>query len=427
MNRRIWQAYCSEMWAKIRSAAIWIFFGILCGLAVGAAGAALAKGVVFVTDLRFAHPWLIFCLPVGGIAIVWLYQRGGEKALGGTNRILENIRNLDRVPARIAPLIFVSTVITHLFGGSAGREGAALQMGGSLGNTLARILHFNKKDRRRAIICGMSAAFSALFGTPLAAVMLPMEMSTVGIVYYSALVPCVFSSLTAYYVRTQFGIGSAQMFITNIPALTIHSILITCVFAILCALVSVLFCSCLGRAEHILAQRIPNNYLKTVLTGAVIIVLTFLVGDQTYNGTGTNIIASCLTDSSFRVVWYAFLLKILFTVITLSGEYKGGEIVPSLFIGAVLGNAFAWITGYGGIDQALFSAIGMGCLFCGVTNCPIASLLICFEMFGFDGMPYYLIAIALTYVFSGNFGVYKGQKILYSKFAPEEINAYTHD
>jgi H+/Cl- antiporter ClcA len=400
----------------------WVLFGILVGLVVGFCASVFAKTILLATSFRLAHTWIIFLMPAAGIIIVYLYHLAGSAGVGGTNLILASIRKGEEVPAALAPLIFVATSLTHLTGGSAGREGAALQMGGSMSSAIARLLHFPEEDRRQVIMCGMSAAFSALFGTPLAAAVLPMEISTVGIMYHSAFVPCVISSLTAHFVAGWLGLGSEQMLLTNVPSFDVIDMGQVAVFAILCALVAILFCATMHRTEHILGQKVPNDYVKVVGAGAIIIVLTLLVGDQTYNGAGSNIIEACVVEPGFRVPWYAFLLKIIFTVITLSGEYKGGEIVPSLFIGATFGNFFASLTGF---DPGLCAAVGMASVFCGVTNCPIASLLISFELFGFEAMPFFLLAVAMAYLFSGNYGLYHGQMIRYSKVGVRRIDQHT--
>ena len=417
------QPWYSDHLEKLKVSFKWIGFGLLTGIIVGFCASIFAKLIVAVTALRLAHTWILYFLPLAGIPIVWLYHKAGSAGVGGTNMVLSAIREEKQVPGLLAPLIFISTVLTHMFGGSAGREGAALQMGGSMGNMLGQIFRFGKNDRRRVTMCGMSAAFSALFGTPLAAAVMPMEISTVGIIYYSALVPCAIASLTAHQIAKWMGLESEAMLLSSVPAFTPLRGLFFALFAVLCALVSILFCTSMHKTEHLLSKHVKNDYVKIVSGGILIILLTILVGDQTYNGAGSGILASCVLDPQFKACWYMFLLKILFTVVTLSAEYKGGEIVPSLFIGATFGNFFGNLPGQ---DPALCAAVGMACVFCGVTNCPLAALLISFELFGFEAMPYLLLAVSLTYLFSGNYGIYTGQTIRYSKFTPGRIDAKTH-
>lgn len=398
----------------------WIIFAIIVGITVGLCGTAFYFALSLVTVLRTQNSWLIFLLPLGGVGIVAMYRILHNEKDTGTNLVISAIHSDDELPFRMAPLIFVSTLITHLFGGSAGREGAALQMGGSIGNALGRLFRFDDKDKHVMIMCGMSAAFSALFGTPMAAAILPMEMVSVGVMYYIALVPCVISSLVAHGIAYSFGVSNEMFIIRSIPKFGIISSIEISVLAILCALVSILFCVLLHKSEDLYKRFFANPYVRAIVGGCIIIVLTLLVGNQDYNGTGINIIAHCINGT---VRPEAFLLKMIFTALTLGAGYKGGEIVPSFFTGAAFGCLFGNLLGF---SPTLCTAVGMTSVFCGVTNCPITSLLISFELFGYDGMPYFLLATALSYMLSGYFGLYRSQKIVYSKYKTNYINKATH-
>lgn len=398
----------------------WIIFAIIVGIIVGLCGTAFYFALSLVTVLRTQNSWLIFLLPLGGVGIVAMYRILHNEKDTGTNLVISAIHSDDELPFRMAPLIFVSTLITHLFGGSAGREGAALQMGGSIGNALGRLFRFDDKDKHVMIMCGMSAAFSALFGTPMAAAILPMEMVSVGVMYYIALVPCVISSLVAHGIAYSFGVSNEMFIIRSIPKFGIISSIEISVLAILCALVSILFCVLLHKSEDLYKRFFANPYVRAIVGGCIIIVLTLLVGNQDYNGTGINIIAHCINGT---VRPEAFLLKMIFTTLTLGAGYKGGEIVPSFFTGAAFGCLFGNLLGF---SPTLCTAVGMTAVFCGVTNCPITSLLISFELFGYDGMPYFLLATALSYMLSGYFGLYRSQKIVYSKYKTNYINKATH-
>lgn len=398
----------------------WVIFAILVGTIVGLCGSAFYFGMSYVTFLRTAHPWLILLLPAGGLVIVGLYHLFHDEKDTGTNLVISAIHSGDELPFRMAPLIFISTLITHLFGGSAGREGAALQMGGSIGNALGRLFRFDEKDKHVMIMCGMSAAFSALFGTPMAAAIFPMEMVSVGVMYYIALVPCVISSLVAHGIAVSFGVSNELFLIGEVPAFGILSSVKISVLAILCALVSILFCVILHQTGHLYKKLFKNPYLRVFAGGCLIVLLTCLVGNQSYNGTGINIIENCINGT---VRPEAFLLKMLFTALTLGAGYKGGEIVPSFFTGAAFGCLFGNLLGF---SPTLCTAVGMTSVFCGVTNSPITSLLISFELFGYDGMPYFLLATAFSYMLSGYFGLYRSQKIVYSKYKTNYINKATH-
>jgi H+/Cl- antiporter ClcA len=398
----------------------WVVCAILVGTVVGLCGSAFYLGMSYVTDLRAAHQWLIFLLPIGGLIIVGLYHLFHDEKDTGTNLVISAIHSGDELPVQMAPLIFVSTLITHLFGGSAGREGAALQMGGSIGNSLGKLFRFDEKDKHVLIMCGMSAAFSTLFGTPMAAAIFPMEMVSVGVMYYNALLPCVISSLVAHGIALTFGVSNELFLIDEVPTFTVFSAVRISILAVLCALLSILFCVIVHRAEALYRRFFQNPYLRVFVGGCIVVLLTLLVGNQDYNGTGIGIIEKC-TDGSVRPE--AFLLKIIFTAATIGAGYKGGEIVPSFCTGAAFGCLFGNVLGF---SPTLCTAVGMTSVFCGVTNSPITSLLISFELFGYDGMPYFLLAISFSYMLSGYFGLYESQKIMYSKYKTNFINKSTH-
>jgi H+/Cl- antiporter ClcA len=378
---------------------------------VGAVGIAFSLSMSWATELRTIYSWLLYFLPLAGVLVVSLYYLFHDMHNQGTNLVISAIHSGEEVPLHMAPVMFLATVLTHLCGGSAGREGAALQIGASIGNQIGRLFRFNENDKRVMIMCGMSACFAALFGTPMAAAIFSMEVISVGVMYYAALVPCVIAAFVAHSLAAMCGVTWEFFPVTDLPAFTAQSACIIGVLAVLCAAVSVLFCEILHRTAHFFRDHVPNHYLRTILGGCIIIVLTLLVGNRDYNGAGMDIIARCFETG--EVFPLAFLLKMIFTAITLACCYKGGEIVPTFYVGATFGCLFAMITGF---SPSLCIAVGMGSLFCGVTNSPIASLLICFELFGYDGMPYYLLAVALSYMLSGYHGLYSSQKILYSKF-----------
>ena len=397
----------------------WVIFSILVGLVVGLVGTAFYLSLSFVTIIFTQNRWMLYFLPVAGVTIVALYHVLHDEKDTGTNLVISSIHSDDQIPFRMFPLIFVSTLLTHMCGGSAGREGAALQIGGSIGSSMGTLFRFNNKDKHIMIMCGMSAAFSAVFGTPMAAAIFSIELITVGIMHYSALVPCVLSSLVAHGVAVWFGLSSESFTITSMPTFRIKSALIVSVLAILCALVSVLFCIIMHTTEHAYKKYITNPYIRAFVGGCIIIVLTMVVGDYTFNGSGMGIIEGCFEG---EVLPYAFLVKIIFTALCIGAGFKGGEIVPAFTTGAAFGCLFGVLTGF---SPSLCSAVGMIAVFCGVTNCPISSLLIAFEMFGYEGMPYFLLTVAFSYMFSGYYGLYHSQRIVYSKYKTNYINKNT--
>lgn len=413
-----------RIWAEVRHSAQclksfikWILISAFIGVLVGLIGTAFAYSMAFVTNFRILHPAIIFGLPVGGLLIVGIYKLLKYENDTGTNMVLSSIRSNGKIPFRMAPCIFISTVITHLFGGSAGREGAALQLGGSIGSTIGTFLRLDEKDHHVVTMCGMSAAFSALFGTPLAAAIFPMEVVSVGIMQYAALVPCVVASLIAHGIASYFKLEPEFFGFTDIPAFSLKNSCTIGLLAILCALVSILFCITLHNTGRLFKHLFHNPYVRAMAGGCVVIALTCLVGNQQYNGAGMNFIEAFFREKN--VFPAAFLLKILFTAMTLGSGFKGGEIVPTFYIGASFGCLFGMVSGF---SVNLCTAVGMAAVFCGVTNSPITSLLISFELFGYDAMPYYLLAIAISYMLSGYFGLYSSQKIMYSKFKTHYID-----
>ena len=398
----------------------WVIFAILSGVVIGCAGSAFCACMNYATDFRMNHPYTLLSLPVAGVIIVGIYRLFHNEKDTGTNLVISAIHSENEVPLRMAPSIFLSTIITHLFGGSAGREGAALQLGGSIGSYLGRLLKLDEKETHVMIMCGMSAAFAALFGTPMAAAIFAMEVISVGVMYYAALVPCVISALIGHGIASYFHLSENLFQIKDMPKFTVSTAVVISLLAILCALVSILFCIMLHGSHALFKKYIASPYLRAACGGAILLILTILAGNQDYNGTGMQVIERALNGN---VVPAAFLLKMLFTAVTLGCGFKGGEIVPSFFVGATFGCLFGCITGF---SPALCTAVGMVSVFCGVTNCPISSLLISFEMFGFEGMPYFLLACAFSYMLSGYFGLYQSQKIVYSKFHTTFINKETH-
>lgn len=392
----------------------WIVFAGITGVVLGVVGAYFARSISFVTELRTAHPWILYFLPLIGLVIVYIYHF--ETQGGGTNLVLESVQEGKTVPFRMAPMIFAATVLTHLGGGSAGREGAALQLGGSIAQAIGKVFRLNEKDTKIMIMCGMAAGFSALFGTPLAATVFAIEVVTVGVVHYSALVPCSIAALTAFEVAKLCG-GHAEAFLIHeIPAFSLKGALLVGVLALLCALLSVLFCKTLHGAEHLYKKYIKNPYLRIFTGGVLVILLSKALGTTDYLGGGMNIIERAVEG---EVVWAAFLLKLLLTAVTLGAGFKGGEIVPTLFVGGTFGCLFGQIAGF---SPSLCAACGMIALFSAVTNSPLAALVLGFELFGFEGMPYYLVAVSIGYMESGYFGLYHSQIVVNSKTSPETVN-----
>ncbi len=396
----------------------WITIALIVGATGGGVGALFSKAVIWVTGIRQANSWLIYLLPVGGLAIIGLYKLSQMSEDAGTNLIISSIRTNIDVPMVMAPLIFVSTVITHLLGGSAGREGAALQLGGSIGAKIGSLLKLDERDMSLVIMCGMSAVFSALFGTPLTAAFFAMEVISVGVIYYAGLVPCIASALVAFEISTFFGNKPEAFEISEyIPKLAPVSLLQTAVLAAGCALVSIIFCMAMKYTHEILRLTFENSFIRVVVGGCAVIFLTLIIGNQDYNGSGMDVITNAVENGTAH--WYSFLLKIVFTAITIGAGFKGGEIVPTLFIGSTFGCVAGGLLG---MSPQFGASLGIIALFCGVVNCPVASIFLSIEMFGVQGLLFFAFASGISYMLSGYYGLYSSQKIVYSKLKTKYVN-----
>ena len=404
------------MKANIRYFIKWSALALVIGSVAGAAGTIFSMGVSWATGFRLSHPSMLFFLPVSGLLIVWMYHSFHEEGNRGINMVIDAISSNERVTPATGPLIFFSTILTHLGGGSSGREGAALQLGGSIGNSFGEWFKLDERDKKIAIMCGMSAVFSALFGTPVAAAIFSLEVVSIGVLYYAALVPCVFSSFLAVGIARAAGLEGEHFPVEMIPALDLKAVGLLMLLGILCAAVSILFCVLLHTAEHTYRKCFPDARVRILAGSFLFIALTLLSGTRDYCGSSMGLIESSIEGS---VRYEAFLMKMLFTAVALGAGFKGGEIVPTLCVGAALGCAFGEITGFA---PSLCAACGMAALFAGVTNCPITSLVIALELFGYEGMEYFSIIIAVAFALSGYYGLYASQKFVYSKTRTEFIN-----
>ncbi len=388
----------------------WLALAVLIGGVLGVVGAAFHHGIELAGELRESHSWLIFLLPVAGLAIVASYQLLGMSDDRGTDFVISSVRDGKPLRFRTAPLIFLSTVLTHLCGGSAGREGAALQLGGCMSGYLGRVLRLKERRQRIITMCGMAAGFSALFGTPLAATIFAMEVESIGVMYYSALVPCTLAALTASYVAGFLGVSPTAFTLIEVPDLSPATAGQAIALGIAFGLIAWIFCRVMHTSST-LFRRVKNPYLRVVLGGAAVIVLS-LFTDGSYNGAGMAAISAALAGAALP---WAFALKLLFTALTLGSGYKGGEIVPSFFVGATLGCVVAPLLG---MSAGFGGALGMIAVFCGVTNSPATSILLGYELFGGAGIGLMALCAGVSYLLSGYTSLYHTQAVVYSKTEP---------
>ena len=397
----------------------WLAVGGLIGGIGGVIGSVFHIGVNYATQARLDHPWVLYLLPVLGVIIAGLYRV--TKVEGkDTNAVIESVHFGKNVPALLVPVIFISTVLTHLGGGSAGREGAALQIGGGIGHAAGRVLHLGEKDLPLATLCGMSAVFSALFGTPLTAAVFAMEVISVGVFYYAGLIPCLTAALVGYMVSLAMQVPPTRFQVLD-PGLDAWTMVLVILLAIGCAVVSILFCRGLQETGRMAAKLLPNPFVRAFVGGGLVIGLTLLVGSGDYNGAGMEVVARAIGGEAGGWAW---LLKLLFTAVTIGFGFKGGEVVPSFFVGACFGCVLG---GFLGLPAGFGAAIGLVAVFCGAVNCPIASVFLSIELFGTGDLLYFAMTCAISYLLSGYCGLYSSQTILYSKLKAEFINVHTHE
>lgn len=303
----------------------WLLFAILVGLTVGVIGSLFHFALEWAGEMRTAYPWLLYLLPLGGLAIVGAYRLTGMSDDRGTEMILASIRSGQPLHLRTAPLIFFSTTVTHLLGGSAGREGAALQLGGSVSSAMGRLFRLDDRDGRIITMCGMAAGFSALFGTPISAAIFAMEVESVGVMYYAAVVPCLLAALIAQRVALFFGIPPTSFVVTGAPELNAQAMIPIILMGILCGVLANLFCRVMGLGGKFYGKITQNPWLRAALGGGILIVLTLLAGTRDYNGAGMEVIRAALAGHAFPA---AFALKMVFTALTLNAGFKGERSSP---------------------------------------------------------------------------------------------------
>ena len=389
----------------------WLLLGCLMGALGGLLGALFHHALHFVTHVRGENMWLVFLLPLGGVLTVLLYRLPGLKGNRGTNEIIDAALEGGRISPMVAPGIFLATAITHLFGGSAGREGAALQLGGSTASLLARIFRLEKEERSVLLMAGMSAVFAGLFGTPLTATLFCMEFESVGTIFSPALLPCFLAAYVASRVSALFGVHAEGLPLETVFTMDLGNFWQYLILAVLISLLGIFMCAFFHKAEHMAVHWVKNPLVRIALGGAVIAALTFAVGDHRFNGAGMDMALAAVEG---KADWYSFLMKMLFTAVTLAAGFKGGEIVPTFCVGATFGCVAGALLG---LDPGFAAALGLVGLFCCATNSPLASIVLSIEMFGGGNLYIFAFVCVICFVLSGNSGLYASQIIQFSKAA----------
>lgn len=404
----------------------WVALATPLGILVGSACAFFLAALESVTAWRVENPWLLWWLPLAGLLVGWFYSSWGESVDSGHSLIFEEINEPNGnggVPLRMAPMILIGTLVTHLFGGSAGREGTAVQMGGSLASSLARCVPgLSRSDVQTLLMAGIAAGFGGVFGTPVAGMIFSLEVLVVGRLNYAAILPCLIASAVSDGACAAWGVHHTHYQVASlIPAdspshLTPFSFqLLGCVVlsGIVFGLVSRLFAELTHDAHWLFQRVIPSATLRPMVGGILVIILVSVLGTRDFLGLG---VASADTNavtimSSFRddgVHGWSWWWKLVFTVVTLGSGFKGGEVTPLFFIGASLGNVLAALTG---APVDVMAALGFLSVFAGATNTPIACTVMGVELFGGEFVLYYAVSCLLAYLFSGHSGIYLSQRI----------------
>lgn len=396
----------------------WIPVATLTGIMGGAASAILLASLTFATAFRERHIWIVLLLGPAGWLVGLMYRHFGKAVEGGNNLILEQVHDPQEViPVRMTPLILIGTFISHMFGGSAGREGTAIQTGASLADQLTRPLRMSPSDRRLLLMAGISAGFGSVFGVPLAGAVFGIEVLAIGKLSYDAIAPCFLASfigdLTTRYIAEYLpGVHHATYRVSDIAPLSLLTILYAGIAGIAFGLVGMGFAKLTHTISHTARRFISRSELRPLVGGAIVTCAVFGFGiahTSKYIGLGLPTIAAAFQT---KLPVHDFISKFLFTSVTLGTGFKGGEVTPLFYIGSTLGNALSRILP---LSPSLLAGMGLVAVFAGAANTPLASTFMAFELFGAEAGAYAGIACVVSYLFSGHAGIYNAQRVGKSK------------
>jgi len=390
----------------------WFMISLVVGILSGIGSAALLASLEWSTNWRESHLWIIAFLPLGGFLSGWVYHQFGKRVEAGNNLLLEEIHHpQDIIPLRMAPLVLLGTNLTHFFGGSAGREGTALQIAASLADQLTKILHFKHSDRRILLMAGLSGGFASVFGVPLAGTIFGLEVLAIGKIQHDGLFPCLVAAIVGDRITLILGLHhTAYHHAPVVPTITLIGLLSAIFAGAIFGIVAMIFAKLTHRISHIFQEKISYLPLRPAIGGLIVAVAVWTIGTTKYIGLGIPTIVDAFNT---HLAPWDFVGKIAFTALTLGAGFKGGEVTPLFYIGATLGNTLSLILP---LSTPLLAGMGFVAVFGGAANTPIASTLMGIELFGLESGVFMAIACVASYVFSGHAGIYKAQRIGTNKY-----------
>lgn len=401
LSARIALYFRPAVWIK------WIWMGSVIGILSGSASAVFLHSLDYVTGQRIEQPWLLFLLPIGGALVNYIYMKYGDNAGKGNNLILESIQHGKvTVPLRMTPFVLLGSLVTHLLGGSAGREGTAVQMGGSLAEWFGKLIRIDARDRRILLLCGISGGFSSIFGTPFAGTVFAIEIAVLGMLAFGAIIPCFIASIVGNFVATSiWKVGHTHYSAGVIPDFSMLLLLKIALAAMLFGLTALLFSELTHALKRGFSRLFANPMIKGAVGGLVVIALVYIAGTRDYLGLG---IPLAVDSFEGEVSPFAFLWKLIFTSFTLGAGFQGGEVTPLFVMGATLGHTLAHVLA---VSAPFLAALGFISVFSGAANTPIACFIMGMEIFGTEGAVYMLIACFVSHLFSGYSGIYTSQQV----------------